>query len=209
MPIKLDHIVIAAPDLNELISRFTRLTGIEAIPGGRHSTGTANALVPLESPAGSYIELIGPDPAATASLAELDAPDNFALRTSAATEPRVAAWCVRPDDLDAYARDNDSPGIEEMSRETPQGEVLNWRLIPAERGVDHAPTPFAIDWLNSAHPSAAALGSGQIVQLRLRGGRIPEGLAPEVLDFLLVEEGEPLIELVLDTPNGVVELKDI
>lgn len=209
MPTKLDHIVIAAPDLNELISRFTRLTGIRPVPGGRHSTGTANAIVPLAAPAGSYIELIGPDPEATAPLDPATTPDNFAILSTSDTGPRVAAWCVRPADLDAYARDNGSPEIEEMSRLTPEGELLSWRLIPAERGVDHAPTPFAIDWLDSAHPSASALGSGSVVQLRLRGGRIPEGLAPEVQDFLVVEDGEPLLELLLDTPNGVVELKDI
>src|SRR5699024_9213950 len=109
MTTHLDHIVIAAPDLNELVTRFTELTGITPVEGGRHNTGSANALVPLSQPAGSYIELIGPDPEAE-KLTE----DNFALASSAATEPRVAAWCVRPDDLDDFAADKQ---VEEMSRE--------------------------------------------------------------------------------------------
>lgn len=35
----LDHIVIAAPNLAELVDWFAQLTGVVAEPGGRHPTG--------------------------------------------------------------------------------------------------------------------------------------------------------------------------
>lgn len=98
MGTQIDHIVIAAPNLKDLVSRFEKLTGVKAVAGGRHDTGTANALVPLKEPKGSYLELIGPDPEADAVTQ-----DNFAIATTQSTEPRVAAWCVRPDDLEALA----------------------------------------------------------------------------------------------------------
>lgn len=201
MTTHLDHIVIAAPDLNELVTRFTELTGITPVEGGRHNTGSANALVPLSQPAGSYIELIGPDPEAE-KLTE----DNFALASSAATEPRVAAWCVRPDDLDDFAADKQ---VEEMSRITPQGTTLAWKLIKPTPGVAYAPEPFAIDWQNSDHPSTVEEPLARVVKLIVQGAQLPEDLAEETAAVVEAREGEPYLELVLDTPMGEVNLKDI
>ncbi len=195
----LDHIVIAAPDLNELVSRFTELTGITPVKGGRHDVGSANALVPLLTPEGSYIELIGPDPEAE-ELRE----DNFALASTTATEPRVAAWCVRPDDLDQFAAEAGAE-IKEMSRETPDGSTLSWRLIKPTPGVDYAPEPFAIDWLNSDHPSTVEEPVVVLKQLTIRGGTAIDNLPEEIV----FEEGEPFLELILDTPKGLVNLQDI
>src|SRR5690625_7784831 len=65
VPHLLDHIVIAGPDLQELVDWFHELTGIAAATGGAHPTGTANALVALTvggRPRPHYLELIGPDP---------------------------------------------------------------------------------------------------------------------------------------------------
>ncbi|NLZ57793.1 MAG: VOC family protein [Corynebacterium sp.] len=199
MTTHLDHIVIAAPDLNELVTRFIELTGITPVEGGRHDVGSANALVPLATPEGSYVELIGPDPEAE-KLTE----DNFALASTKATEPRVAAWCVRPDDLDSFAKQA-SAEIKDMNRQTPDGTTLSWRLIKPTPGMDYAPEPFAIDWLDSDHPSTAEEPLAVLKQLMVRGGTAIDNL-PEAIIF---EEGEPFLELILDTPKGLVNLQDI
>ena len=47
IPTLLDHIVIAGPDLQDLVDWFAERTGVVAAPGGAHPTGTANALVAL------------------------------------------------------------------------------------------------------------------------------------------------------------------
>lgn len=203
MTTHLDHIVIAAPDLNELVTRFTELTGITPVEGGRHNTGTANALVPLSEPGGSYIELIGPDPEAE-ELTE----DNFAIASTEATEPRVAAWCVRPDSLDDYAAAGDKT-VEEMSRRTPEGTTLSWKLIKPTPGVDYAPEPFAIDWLESNHPSKVEEPLAKVVKLIVQGAQPPADLAEDLSAVLETRDGEPYLELVLDTPMGEVNLKDI
>lgn len=110
MGTQIDHIVIAAPNLKDLVSRFEKLTGVKAVAGGRHDTGTANALVPLKEPKGSYLELIGPDPEADAVTQ-----DNFAIATTQSTEPRVAAWCVRPDDLRLSPLSGDAVAVDEQA----------------------------------------------------------------------------------------------
>lgn len=203
MTTHLDHIVIAAPDLNELVTRFTELTGITPVQGGRHDTGSANALVPLAEPKGSYIELIGPDPEAAGLSA-----DTFALASTEATEPRVAAWCVRPDSLDRYAAEAEKT-VEDMSRRTPEGGILSWRLIKPAPGVDYAPEPFAIDWMGAQHPSTIEEPLASVVKLRVQGAQPPADIAGDLQAVLETADGEPHLELILDTPMGEVNLKDI
>ncbi|BAU94577.1 hypothetical protein N24_0315 [Corynebacterium suranareeae] len=194
----IDHIVIAAPNLEDLVSRFEKLTGVKAVAGGRHDTGTANALVPLAGTK-SYLELIGPDPEATAVTR-----DNFAIATTTSTEPRVAAWCVRPDDLEALAKQRGTQS-HPMSRHTPEGTTLSWRLILPEPGVDFAPVPFAIDWLDSPHPSKVTELQVSIHSFTVYGPTKPDEL-PEPAKF---QQGEPYLELVLESPKGRVNLSDL
>lgn len=199
MGTQIDHIVIAAPNLEDVVSRFEKLTGVKAVAGGRHDTGTANALVPLKEPEGSYLELIGPDPKATAVTQ-----DNFAIATTKSTEPRVAAWCVRPDDLEALAKQRGTQS-HPMSRHTLEGTTLSWRLILPEPGVDFAPVPFAIDWLDSPHPSKVAEPQVSIHSFTVYSPTEPVEL-PEPAIF---QQGEPYLELVLESPKGRVNLSDL
>jgi len=57
MILGLDHVIVAAPDLEEAMAAYRRL-GFEVLRGGEHPKfGTHNALVPLTD--GFYIELVG------------------------------------------------------------------------------------------------------------------------------------------------------
>src|SRR5699024_8908953 len=65
IPAQLDHVILAGPDLPEAISAVEQLTGVRAAPGGKHPTGTANALIAFTvggRRVPHYLELIGPDP---------------------------------------------------------------------------------------------------------------------------------------------------
>lgn len=55
MLIGLDHVVIVVPDLGRAVAQYEEL-GFTVRPGGRHSTGTHNALIGLDDT--SYIELL-------------------------------------------------------------------------------------------------------------------------------------------------------
>ena len=151
----LDHIVLAVPDLAEGAAGFARLTGVRPTRGGRHADlGTANFLVGLGVDA--YLEIIGPDP---------DRPDPGRPRPFGIDDligVRVAAWCVRPLDLDqtivtARARGYDPGPVRALSRSTPDGARLAWRLTSLPADPAAGLVPFLIDWGATAHPTTAAL----------------------------------------------------
>lgn len=159
----LDHIVIAGPDLDALIDWFADLTGVHAPRGGAHPTGTANALVALTR-AGRrgphYIELIGPDP----DRVDPAIPTTFGI--DGLDVPAVVAYSVHPADIDATAETARKGGVDlgtvqPLSRRTPSGELLEWRLT---RGAEHRlDLPFLIDWGSTPHPGLGPLPTLELV----------------------------------------------
>jgi hypothetical protein len=59
LPARLDHLVLATPDLAATVADFTERTGIAPVAGGAHvGLGTRNYLVSLGG--SRYLEIIGP-----------------------------------------------------------------------------------------------------------------------------------------------------
>ncbi len=204
---QLDHIVIAAPDLDALVDEFHALTGVQPEPGGRHvGKGTANQLVGLGE--GRYIELIGPDPS------QDEPTEPRPLRVDEVTATTVVGWAVRPDDIGARvtaAREADyDPGDPNpMERRTPDGELLAWRLTPPRGGLDGT-IPFLIDWQDSAHPSNG-LPAVTLLSLTLTHPD-PDAVraALEAVDALElvtdILQGEASLAVELETPHGRVRI---
>jgi hypothetical protein len=148
----LDHLVFATPDLGSTVAEIARLTGTRPVPGGVHTgLGTRNFLLGLGD--GAYMEIVGPDP----EQGTPDGPRPFGIDDL--SEARLVTWAVRAEDADAavaVSRENGhDPGEPwEMSRQTPTGERLTWRLT-LDRAHGHTgPVPFLIDWGHAPHPSA-------------------------------------------------------
>ncbi|MFD6156376.1 VOC family protein [Nocardia sp. NPDC060256] len=146
---ELDHLVLATPDLPDAVATVTRLLGVAPVPGGRHGgRGTRNFLLGLGD--GGYLEIIGPDDDQPAPAL----PRPFGVDGLA--EPRLVTWAARVPDIDAAVTEARATGYDPgeasgMSRETPDGQVLRWRLTLAH---DHTGVvPFLIDWGATAHPS--------------------------------------------------------
>jgi catechol 2,3-dioxygenase-like lactoylglutathione lyase family enzyme len=188
----LDHLVYATPDLEESVRLLAKLTGVRPVEGGPHpGLGTRNHLLGLGEL--RYLEIIGPDP----GQPEPERPRPFGIDELA--EPRLAAWAVRAADIEArVARSRTlgyDPGpIEPLSRRTPEGELLRWRLtFPYEPVV-----PFLIDWGRTPHPARRP----PVVPLTGFTGSHPEpALVGARLAALGVElevhEGEPGLTAVL------------
>lgn len=204
---KVDHIVFAAPDLGEGVERIRELLGVEPVAGGRHPRwGTRNALVGLGP--GTYLEIFAPDPDEPAP----PSPRPFDLDRR--SKPALGGWAVRTSAVEDGARAAQRLGFElgeilEGSRETPDGDLLRWRLTdpcgPREGGT----VPFLIEWGHSPHPSDALEHTVDLRRLRIRHpdpgplrsllGR----LAPRVA----VEAGDPPgLSATLATPGGPVAL---
>ena len=156
----LDHLVVAVPNLAAASAAFSSALGVASATGGSHPDhGTCNALVSLG--ASAYLELLGPDP----TLAE---PGPWARRALALTAPDVWGFAVAARDMEALASRAVALGLQVLGpsagrRATPGGEYLNWRslvlLDPDYAGL----VPFAIDWMDSPHPSQT---SGPSVALK-------------------------------------------
>ncbi len=201
----MDHLVYAGPDLDALVAEFTHRTGVAPVLGGKHvGRGTRNHLVGLGGAA--YLELIGPDDPSVTPL-----PDVFGI--DRLTAPRLAAWVVRPDDLDGTVRrareQGYDPGdIAPLSRRTPDGHLLEWRLTPNRGDRLDGLAPALIDWQDARHPTAGGLPQVGLVSL---AGRHPDPPAVRralaALDVALdVTVGPPALQAVLDTPLGMITI---
>lgn len=163
----LDHVVLAGPDLAAAIDHVETLTGVRAAAGGRHPRGTANALIAFTRGGRrvrQYLEVIGPDAEAGWTA---DRVDTFGIDELGG--PEVVTFSARPDDIDgavAAARAAGVPfrDVEPLSRRTPDGRELAWRLARPEDGEAHP--PFLIDWGATPHPGLEDLPTLELVSLR-------------------------------------------
>ncbi|MGW1594054.1 VOC family protein [Streptomyces sp. NPDC002343] len=204
IPPFLDHLVLATPDLGATVADFARRCGVTPAPGGAHTgLGTRNQLVGLGGR--SYLEIIGPDPEQPGSAG----PRPFGV--DRLTGPTVLTWAISPPDLDeaiavARARGQDPGPARRMSRRTPDGTLLRWRLTDTDATGVPEPVPFLIDWGDSRHPSASGL---PVTPLLAVSAAVPD---PEAVrdrlaalgTTLPLTEGPTALTFTVDTPNGPV-----
>lgn len=197
-----DHLVYVVPDLGLAVCEMEARFGVPFTPGGSHpGLGTRNALLRIGPRI--YLELLGPDPEQPRPSSGLWFGAEGAMRDSLAT------WCARSDDLNGLAKE---PGgqlvgpVRAMSRTTPDGALLAWRLTmpvvpPPYGGV----VPFFIDWGETAHPCRGLPDYGvRLVALRGRHPE-PEAARSELSGLgvmLEVQPGRPKVEAYLEIPGG-------
>lgn len=209
-----DHLVVAAADLEAGAAWLEAHLGVPLAPGGRHAAmGTHNRLLKLGPKL--YLELIAIDPAAPAPARRrwfgLDDP---ALREKIAARPHLIHWVARCEDIvGASAACAESPGeILELSR----GD-FRWRItVPAD---GHLPgdglIPTFIQWLTPVHPADDQPERGcALMKLegfhpepkRIRGALALPGLN-EALGVYPAEAGEaPHLVAYLRVPSGLREI---
>ncbi|WAC66015.1 VOC family protein [Agrococcus sp. SL85] len=197
----LDHVVLAGPDLAAAIDHVEALTGVRAAPGGRHPRGTANALIAFTRGGRrvrQYLEVIGPDAEAGWTA---DRVDTFGI--DRLEGPRVVTFSARPTDIEAAVAAARAAGVpfqdvEPLSRRTPDGRELAWRLARPEDGETHP--PFLIDWGATPHPGLERLPTLELVSLRrlvpdveaesarLRALGVAVGTGDEAVEVVAAEE---------------------
>jgi hypothetical protein len=183
VPRLLDHIVIAGPDLGELVDWFRELTGITAAPGGTHPTGTANALVALTvggERRPHYLELIGPDPEREGE----ELPKTFSINRL--KKPTLITYAVHPVGIEqvvehARAEGFDPGDVQDLSRRTADGTELTWRLTQAQAPRNYA-VPFLIDWGGTDQPGLGDLPVIELVSFeRIEVNPAPQRKATDAL----------------------------
>ncbi|GAA0584830.1 VOC family protein [Kribbella sandramycini] len=192
----LDHLVYGTPDLLGAVERFAAATGLQPVEGGRHPQwGTRNFLVGLGGT--TYLELLGPD---------LDAPSSIVDFTGT---DRLLTWAIHPADLEAAVVAARAAGAElgevgPMSRSTPTGETVSWRVSRAAQWPYDGVVPFVIDWGTTPRPATTMTDAGELLGFRgshPQATEVRAALAALGAD-LEVTEGPPALTATVRGPRG-------
>jgi hypothetical protein len=180
------------------------------VPGGRHEgLGTANFLVALTGPSGdgAYLEIIGPtDEAPTARPTRPFGIDEL-------HEPRLVTWAARTDAIDAQVAAARTAGVDlgtvlPMSRVTPDGTTLSWRLTVPEAPLESGLVPFLIDWGATPSPATRSLPTAELsawYATHPDPDRLRAVLAAAGAEFD-VRPGEPRLVAEVRGPSGSITL---
>ena len=213
----IDHLVIAAADLERGAAWLEERLGAAPIAGGKHAVmGTHNRLLKLGP--SLYLELIAIDPASAApNRPRWFGLDDAASRARIAARPRLLHWVARVPDLDAaLATCPEALGDTlDMARDN-----LRWRIsVPAD-GMPPLDglLPALIEWKVVKHP-AKNLPDAACELMKLEGfhadaERARRALAALGLGKTLAvfscerdEQDEPPgLVAYLKTPAGLIEL---
>jgi hypothetical protein len=157
VPVRIDHVIYAAADLDAATARFEAELGVSAAGGGRHERlGTHNRIVPL---GGGYLEVLGvadPDEAAAA-------PFGRGLMARLQDGEGWLAWAVAVPDVDAVARRLGTTVT------TVRREGLSARVTGVEQAMREPLLPFFISRDPGVADPGAGGGAGGIVSLELAG----------------------------------------
>jgi hypothetical protein len=204
----LDHLVFATDDLGQAVSAFEAATGIRPVEGGRHEgLGTRNFLVGFGPT--SYLEIIGPDP----DQPPVE-PGSAPFGLDEQRGPRLVTWAVHPADLEASVAIARRAGVDlgeirAMTRATPTGELLAWRLALVHPAPFDGLVPFLIDWGSTGHPAAAGLPEVELLAFSATHPD-PAGVTAvlEALGITLpVHKGEPGLIAEVAGPGGSYRLR--
>ncbi|MDA0328176.1 MAG: VOC family protein [Gemmatimonadetes bacterium] len=204
----MDHLVFAAPDLDEGVRTIEDLFGVEMKAGGQHhGFGTRNRLVGLGP--STYMEVVSIDP----DQPDPERPRWFGLDDLAA--PRLVTWCAAAPDLPALVARGRAAGIDlgdpaPGGRTRPDGSRVSWTVTDpwAERagGV----IPFFIDWGKTRHPCRTLPAISTFLSARLEH---PDPATVEVwlralgLDIPVELGDAPAVIATIRTLRGVIELR--
>ena len=225
MKLAVDHLVIAAPDLDSGVQYVANALGITPQDGGAHPRmGTHNRVLGLFG--GMYLEVIAIDPAAAAP----ERPRWFGLDSDLMQQrlrdgPFLAHWAARverPADLTRWQTqypDRIAPAIP-MTR-----GALHWRLtvpddgsLPAWQGeaasAGDGLFPTLIQWDVANHPGIS-LPRQDLALRRLQGQHphaelLRQGLAwigaAHLIDITQTD-GPPQLTAEIETPTGIKTLR--
>ena len=203
----IDHILWAAPDLDQATQHLARLTGVEPTPGGSHpGFGTRNNLLGLGD--GLYFEVIAPDPAQMSDATQ------WGAEIATFPAPYLYTYAIRSQDIDGLAAKATKAGLEvegpvAMSRNREDGTRLEWSLMRLYHPVLGRTLPIVIDWKQTPHPSTALPPSCRLksfTALHPDADLLRRAYAALSIDVEVKLGARPGFVALLDTPAGELML---
>ena len=208
---RLDHVLIAAGNLDEAMTLYRERLGLDARFGGRHTgRGTHNAIVRFGL---DYLELLSV--VDEEELRHAPAKRVRLLDFLSAHQGGLLAYCLATDNIDALAQQFQEKGLDaigpfDMERTRPDGMVLKWRLLIPGGSAYRQPWPFFIEWalpdaerLTHEVPGTHALPIRQIsyVALTVADLAAAEHLYSEQFGLVLANRGAGEEGRVEDMPE--------
>lgn len=171
---RLDHLVVAAADLNSGREYIEDLLGVQTEAGGRHrAMGTHNRLLRLG--ADQYLEIIAIDPdAAPPGRPRWFGLDDPALRARIQAAPTLVAWVARTASLDTNAAR--APYVATEIGDWARDD-LRWRLtVPPDGGLlGEGALPLLIEWRTRQTPPQRLSDRGcSLERFVVHTPRVPE-----------------------------------
>lgn len=208
--ISVDHLVYAVPDLAAAVDRMAAGWGVRPAVGGKHPSGTHNALLALGPH--TYLEIIAPDPEQADARGR-----SFGLDDPPA-QPRLVTWAVATDDLDrtveqARARGYDPGATMNGARARPDGVQLAWRSTRIQQWPPPGDgmVPFIIEWGETTpHPATDSPPGCRLASLRIEHpepDEIRRMLQALGLEIEVSAGPAPALIATVETPNGQVTLR--
>jgi hypothetical protein len=216
MALSPDHLVYAAPDLEEAVDSLSELLGVRASAGGQHPNGTHNALLALNR--SCYLEVIAPDP----KQRQGQEAQQLAFGLNDLQHGKLVTWAVLAPSLEEVTQASQAAGYDpgvvvEGGRTRLDGVQLSWRSTKRPEAQESWPppgdglVPFLIEWgEGTPHPATTSAQGTRLLELSLfhpRPADVQPMLAALHIDILVAAGSAPAIRAKLETPNGIVTLE--
>lgn len=199
----IDHLIFAAPTLEQGMDIIEKKLGVRPVYSGQHlGKGTHNALLALGQHI--YFEVIAPDP----SQENISKP--LWMKSDLAETPQLWTWAAKSEDLfslEKIARAHQVPfgKIESGNRTQPNGNVLSWNLsfpvLENEAGI----IPFFLDWGNTIHPATTLPQAGKVLELKAyhpNPDKVKNQLEKLGVDLVLEKGERSYLEATIQTLDG-------
>ena len=200
----LDHVVLAAPELEPAIIEFQEKTGIEPrISGSIKGLGIKTARVSFEGD--SFLEIIAPAP-------EKGGPIGTLLRASGLTGLVPFHWAIRNSKTGeltgSFKKIGYTPDCISMFGAREDGTPRKWEMLYLYGHKLRGMCPFFINWDNSDHPCETMPIVGELMHVKITapGDDLIHKLISETESSgFSLDEGSPNFEIKFDSPEGEVE----
>ena len=227
----IDHLVVAARNLDEGVAWCEATLGITPNAGGEHENyGTHNRLFKIATPRYpmAYFEIIAINPAASAQKRNANKRwfdlDDAALQASMAKEPALIHFVVNTTDVQLArntwkAQGLDTGPVVHAHRRTGKGK-LNWQITVRDDGqrLFDGTLPTLIQWGKPEaaepmrlHPRHSLPRSGVSLQTitvsHPSSEKLTKAFEAVHLKDIEVSNGEATISATLQTPKGLVVLQ--
>ena len=213
--LSIDHIVIAATNLEQGARFIREQLGVDIPFGGVHETmGTHNLLMQLGDSVFLEVIAINPDGAAPGQPRWYGLDDPY-VRAAIADEPALVGWVANTNSIDTVLAAAVKGGMDFGKSVPVTRGGLSWKFgLPHDgRLLGAGMLPYIIEWETDSHPAAMMADTGcSLVDISIAHPHV--GWVGDSLECIgarglvgIVSADAPCLSVRINSPRGVVTLQ--